>query len=484
MNIHILGAASGIGKWFAEQAFAPPHQIFAYDINPAVTELFASKHHILPVVISLEDETLASRSIVFEPGDVLLLAVPEQSLAPLCQKLKPFVPADLLVGVMTSRQAAPVALVTKALPDARVFGMHPLFGPHVSSPHGQSVVFCSQAQDAQQWNDQLAQHLIAAGIRVIYKTPEAHDRDMGYVQALTHFVFLAFSHYLKSSEQSVEDLMLMRTPPFQFLLAFSSRMLMQSPATLATIQTSEAHQAIREGFLKTVQTLNEVFSGGDTDAAEKTIAKLGKSFSLSSLEDWMHYSEVAVSTLQEREAFFHERCAQKAPVVFKAKGASEYRVGLIEAVETSGLQLTEFTTRMKAEGAELLVPCPTSEIAALAYKKQGVHIKKQPLHIKKENIEVLSDAQATLWLYQHVLPVNLTHTFDNPMRFSGDFISSWVVKLFKDVQHCQCLSTYENSVTLVFVMLPEVSVDEVLAAVQIFLRGEPAPAMENLKYLP
>lgn len=473
MNIHVFGASLGIGKWFVEHAFASEQKIFAHDVNASILEDFAdSSADITPVWLDVANQKNPPFSpTYFRPTDWILLAVPEAELGKLCQTLQSFLPENIGVAIMTSRQDEPIALATKLLPQAFVFGLHPLFGPHVASAYGQTVAICVQ-EERSRVTAPLEAALVESGMRFIRKNPAEHDQDMAYIQALTHFIFLSFAGFLSASDTKIENLMAMRTPPFQFLLAFSSRMLMQSPDTFAAIQSSEEHSRMRGKFLEVVQELHTLFSHNDPARAAKKIQNIKERFSISMLEEWTHYSELAVASLQEREKYFIEKCKERAAVVFRTRGTPRYRVGMIDRVLSFSLELTEFITRVELSG-ETRIPCPVNAVATEAYRKKGVNVKTQSaLIVKKENLEFLSGVEADAWLKDNMLPVQQTRTFENPMAMSEAFMAAWLPKVCPALWRCDCIDTHQSAVTLSLTLDPSVPVSAAEKSIQAFLSGD------------
>lgn len=472
MNIHVFGAALGIGKWFVEHAFALEQKIFAYDVNARILEDFAdSSADITPIQLDAANQKNPPFSPAhFRPNDWVLLAVPEAELGNLCRALRGLLPESIGVAIMTSRQDEPIALATKLLPQAFVFGLHPLFGSHLTSAYGQTVAIC--ALDARpRATAPLEAALIESGLRFIRKHPAEHDQSMAYIQALTHFIFLSFSSVLSSSDKKIEHLMAMRTPPFQFLMAFSSRMLMQSPDTFAAIQSSEEHSRVRGEFLEVVQELHRLFLHNDAAQAAKKIQSIKEGFSISMLEEWMHYSELAVASLQAREKSFIEKCKERTAVVFRTRGTPRCRVGIIDRVLDFSLELTEFMTRIELSG-ETRIPCPVNAVATEAYRKNGINAKTQnALMVKKENLELLSSVDAAAWLKDNMLPIQHIHTFENPMAMSEAFMAAWLPKVCPAVWRCECIDTHKSAATLSLTLDPSVPVSATEKSIQAFLSG-------------
>lgn len=124
-------------------------------------------------------------------SDAVVLAVPVQSLPVVLASIAPHLPPGALVLDVCSVKVEPIALMLRLLPPScRIIGLHPLFGPQSGRDgiEGLPVAFCPARTDeptAEKVRDFLLSML---RLRVIGTTPDEHDRQMAYVQALTHFV--------------------------------------------------------------------------------------------------------------------------------------------------------------------------------------------------------------------------------------------------------------------------------------------------------
>ena len=118
----------------------------------------------------------------------VVLAVPLAALRGVARAASPHVGPSTLVIDVCSVKVRPLAILREELPDgARIVGTHPLFGPKSSRDGvtGQKAVVCGDGRDA----DAVARFL-ARTLRLDVRrtTPEAHDREMAYVQGLSHLV--------------------------------------------------------------------------------------------------------------------------------------------------------------------------------------------------------------------------------------------------------------------------------------------------------
>jgi prephenate dehydrogenase len=138
-------------------------------------------------------------------------------------------PGALLMDVCSVKMAPVKWMLAAAPPDVEVIGTHPLFGPHSSRGGigGLRAVLCPARTDRV---DQLRKFLEEMGLSVIITTPEEHDRQMAYAQALTHFVARGLA------EAGVADQEL-KTPSYERLLKVVDTLTKDSAELFADLQT-------------------------------------------------------------------------------------------------------------------------------------------------------------------------------------------------------------------------------------------------------
>lgn len=122
---------------------------------------------------------------------VVVLAVPVQRLEGLLGSIRQQVKPGALVVDVSSVKLAPIEMMLRLLPESvRIVGTHPLFGPQSGKDGiaGLPVALCPARADEKTVacvRDFLGRTL---GLKVIQTSAGEHDRQMAYVQALTHFV--------------------------------------------------------------------------------------------------------------------------------------------------------------------------------------------------------------------------------------------------------------------------------------------------------
>lgn len=128
--------------------------------------------------------------------DIIILAVPVRALEQTLADLKPSLrAAGQLVIDVCSVKCQPVAILEKNLPTGvDAVSVHPLFGPQSGKHgiHGLNITVCNVRGKRE---DCVREFLAARlGLNIHVATPEEHDKEMAYVQGLTHMIAKVFVH--------------------------------------------------------------------------------------------------------------------------------------------------------------------------------------------------------------------------------------------------------------------------------------------------
>jgi len=146
-------------------------KIFIYDINQAN----------IGIDFSTLEECITK--------DIIILAIPVQNLESLLITIKDKINKYALVADVSSVKIKPVKLMTEHLPETcEIMGTHPLFGKESMRKNPDKLkIFLSPVKLKNQ--EKITSFLTdKLKLKVIIKTPEEHDSEMGYVQGLTHFI--------------------------------------------------------------------------------------------------------------------------------------------------------------------------------------------------------------------------------------------------------------------------------------------------------
>lgn len=166
--------------------------------------------------------------------EVVVVAVPVAAMRDVLVTIAPHVQPGALVVDVGSVKVLPVQWMVETLPaHADIVATHPLFGPQSARGglEGQRLVICPVRGERHQRIAEIAESL---GLVVSITTPEEHDREMAYVQALTHLIGRA----LVSLEIPDEDL---KTRSYQHLLDLCGLVGGDSFELFTAIQTLNPH---------------------------------------------------------------------------------------------------------------------------------------------------------------------------------------------------------------------------------------------------
>lgn len=124
---------------------------------------------------------------------IIIPSIPSQFFRDFFSTHRALVRPDALVIDVCSVKVRPLQVLEELLPaTCRIIGTHPLFGPSSVTKNGglqglRLVISHVRANDAvyARLTRFLSDEL---GLEVIEKTPEEHDKDMAYVQGLSHYI--------------------------------------------------------------------------------------------------------------------------------------------------------------------------------------------------------------------------------------------------------------------------------------------------------
>ena len=153
--------------------------------------------------------TLYSNRYLAAKCDIVIVSVPIHETIKVIEEIAPIMNKNQLLCDFTSIKTPPVEAMLKS--EARVMGLHPMFGPSLSSIKGQTIVAtpvrCSESD-----KEFLFDIFRNEGASVCIMTPGEHDRVMSIVQGLVHFATLSVAEAvrktLEKSKQSGDNLTL------------------------------------------------------------------------------------------------------------------------------------------------------------------------------------------------------------------------------------------------------------------------------------
>lgn len=177
---------------------------------------------------------------------VVVLAVPVQNLESLLDQIQPHLASDALLIEVASVKVRPADLLVRSLlAEQRFLGLHPMFGPQSGREGlaGLKVVVCRPAERGPRERELrcVTECLESLELELLEMDAADHDRDMAYVQGLTHWMAKALR------EIHLPDLRL-ATPAYRHLLKIEEILREDSLELFLTIQRENpfAESARRE----------------------------------------------------------------------------------------------------------------------------------------------------------------------------------------------------------------------------------------------
>lgn len=163
--------------------------------------------------------------------DVVMIAVPVQEMERVIADMAPQVKPGATVIDIASVKMLPSQWLARYMPESvHIVPTHPLFGPQSVARDGlagRQLVICPLRGEQHLKVAALGEEL---GLRVQITTAEEHDREMAYVQALTHLVGRTLS------AMDIPDEML-KTQSYQHLLDLCDLLKRDSFTLFTAIQT-------------------------------------------------------------------------------------------------------------------------------------------------------------------------------------------------------------------------------------------------------
>lgn len=223
-------------------------------------------------VANRSDKSYAAQSLgvtyttpeVCATKDIVILCTPVQNMEETILRIRPFLRPGALVLDVASVKVRPVMWMKQYLPETvQILGTHPLFGPQSgrNGIRGLKIVLCDvRTTCLPQLRSFLADTL---GLEILEMTPEAHDREMAYIQGLTHWIARAIRE-MKTPDRRLA------TVAYQHLLAIKELLGEDSLALFLTIERENPFAAeVRAEFLEQLKALEHVIRGEAEDVSPK-----------------------------------------------------------------------------------------------------------------------------------------------------------------------------------------------------------------------
>ncbi|WAI01934.1 prephenate dehydrogenase/arogenate dehydrogenase family protein [Methanogenium organophilum] len=175
------------------------------------------------VIVSGRTTPLSARDCA-QQARIVVVSVPIRDTVAVINDIAPFLSGGQILCDLTSiKQGAMEAML--ATP-AQVLGLHPMFGPGVSSLEGQTVI-AVPARCMPAAGDEIMGLLSRQGARVTVATAAEHDRMMAVIQGLMHFSTLVVAETMRNVGAAPAELLRYQSPIYQIETAIIGRILGQ-----------------------------------------------------------------------------------------------------------------------------------------------------------------------------------------------------------------------------------------------------------------
>ncbi|WKE63922.1 bifunctional chorismate mutase/prephenate dehydrogenase [Gallaecimonas kandeliae] len=212
------------------------------------------------VTVLEKDDWPRAEALLAGAGLVVLSVPIDQTLA-VIEALPPLPEGCTLVD-LTSTKVGPLAAMLAKHPGP-VLGLHPMFGPDVSSFAKEVVLYC-QGRGDNQW---LVEQMMLWGVKMVAVEAAEHDGAMGFIQALRHFTSLAYGIHLMEEGADIPALLTMSSPIYRLELAMVGRLFAQSPELYADIILSNgSHLELIRRFQLRLAKVTELLESRDKAA--------------------------------------------------------------------------------------------------------------------------------------------------------------------------------------------------------------------------
>ncbi|BFU59844.1 T-protein [Rodentibacter sp. JRC1] len=210
-------------------------------------------------ILDRDDWDVADR--ILANADAVIVSVPIANTLEVIERLKPHLTKNMLLADLTSVKREPLAKMLE-VHEGAVVGLHPMFGPDITSMAKQVVVRCNgRFPEDCEW---LLEQIQIWGAK-IYETDAAeHDHNMTYVQALRHFSTFANGLHLSKQPVNLRHLLALSSPIYRLELAMIGRLFAQDAELYADIIFDKTENLeVIESLKQTYDDALKFFENGD-----------------------------------------------------------------------------------------------------------------------------------------------------------------------------------------------------------------------------
>jgi prephenate dehydrogenase len=264
MKIAIIGGAGKMGRWLAQLLQKEGHEVILADRSR-------------DALLSAQEEiktSIASNTEAVKAAEVVILAVSIDAFEEVVREIAPAVSPDQIILDITSIKEAPVAAMQQYLPNARILGTHPLFGPGAKNLASQNFVLTPTTEKEKMLAEKVMRYLIEHGARVTLLSPQKHDEMMSVVLGLSHFISIVAADTLMDLGK-LPEFKAIGGSTYRVLTTLVESVVSEDPELYATLQTRLPYvQEMEELFQMHAAKWAEMVAKGDKAAFIKNMTAL------------------------------------------------------------------------------------------------------------------------------------------------------------------------------------------------------------------
>jgi chorismate mutase/prephenate dehydrogenase len=187
LQVVVVGGKGGMGRWITRLLLGQGHRVSIHD--PAEGEAPATE----------VDDLSAVRD-----ADLVLVSVPLGACPDVLRAIADHQPRGVVAEMCSLKHHLAESLAEVRQRGVRAISFHPMFGPSVRMLSDRTVVFMTDAPEA---DVEVVRRLFAdTSARLVAMDPVEHDRRMRAVLGLTHLMTLVYARALERSGLAVADL--------------------------------------------------------------------------------------------------------------------------------------------------------------------------------------------------------------------------------------------------------------------------------------
>ena len=242
-RVTVIGGQGKMGRFFVEQ-------------------LSSSGHHV--DILGRNDWDNARQ--LLEKANLVIVSVPIEQTVSIIKRTARYLNASTALVDVTSIKT-PIVQAMLDCHSGPVLGLHPMFGPGVDSFLSQNVVACAgRQQQACQW---FLDFIAGRGGKLIWCTPQEHDRMMGIVQAIRHFSTFGLGAFLAEEEIDLPRTLKFASPLYRMQLDLVGRLFTQDASLYLNVMLLKKRPQVISRLAATYSRLAELVEKGDRVALSK-----------------------------------------------------------------------------------------------------------------------------------------------------------------------------------------------------------------------